>query len=208
LAACFIQTGRPLWPNLATAMRQLLTLVNQFGHIQVGMIAAATSEFRVTWQPDNSDIQYEPEEPEAKRRVPFVIVAVAMAVLGSGSAFGWRAYAGSSNPSFAFSTGSAGTEPKTVGSDEFQAFQQQIAAQMQANAQDAAAQRAELKRLSDQLAVVSGKLDAIQSSFASARASLPAATPPAPRKPAKPKPPAERISTGGAPLPPPTQLTH
>jgi len=158
----------------------------------------------VTWQPDNSDIQYEPEEPEAKRWAPFVIIAVALAVLGSGSGFGWRAYVGSSNPSFAFATGSAGTEPKKVGSDEFQAFQQQVAAQMQANAQGLAAQQAEVKRLSDQLAVVSGKLDAIQFSISSARASLPAATPPAPRKPAKPKPSAERISTGGAPLPPPT----
>jgi hypothetical protein len=162
----------------------------------------------VTWQTDRSDIEYEPEEPEARRKAPLVLVAIGLAVLGSASAFGWRAYSGSPYLSSAVATSSAGTEAKTVGLAEFQAFQQQIAGQIQANAQNFAAQQADVKRLSDQLALVSGKLDAIQSSIASARAALPAATPPAAKKPAKPKPPAERISTGGAPLPPPTQLTH
>jgi hypothetical protein len=162
----------------------------------------------VTWQHDHSDIDDEPEEPEARRRVPLIIIALGLAVLGSASAFGWRAYNGSSYPSLALTTSSAGSEPKTVGLDEFRAVQQQIAGQIQSTAQNLAAQQAEVKRLSDQLAAVSGKIDALQSSIASARAALPAAAPPAPKKPAKPKPSAERISTGGAPLPPPTPSTR
>lgn len=162
----------------------------------------------MTWQYDNNDIDYEPpEELEARRRVPFVIVALGLAIIGSASAFAWRAYGGSPYPSFAFGSSAAATaEPKMVGLDEFQAFQKQIVGQVQSNAQVLAAQQAEVKRLSDQMAVVSGKLDAIQSSIASARATLPTASPPAPNKPAKPKRSA-RISTGGAPLPP-MQLTH
>jgi len=164
----------------------------------------------MTWQYDDNDSDYEPaEEPKDKRRAAFVVAsALVLAIIGSGSAFAWRAYGGSPYPSFALGSSSAvSTEPKTVGLDEFRAFQQQIAGQMQSNAQVLAAQQAEVKRLSDQMAAVSTKMDAIQSSIASARAAIPATTPPTPKKAAKPKPSA-RISTGGAPLPPPIQLTR
>jgi uncharacterized coiled-coil protein SlyX len=164
----------------------------------------------MTWQYDDNDNDYEPpEEPKDKRRAPFVVVgAFVLATIGSGSAFAWRAYGGSPYPSFALGSSSAGSgEPKTVGLDEFRAFQQQIAGQMQSNAQVLAAQQAEVKRLFDQMTAVSTKMDAIQSSIASARAAIPATTPPTPKKAAKPKPSA-RISTGGAPLPPPIQLTR
>jgi uncharacterized coiled-coil protein SlyX len=157
----------------------------------------------VTWQYDNNDIDYgSPEEPEGKRRALYTIAGVFMlAIIGTGSAFVWRAY----YPSFAFGRSPASTEPKTVGLAEFQAFQQQINSQMQANAQILAAQQADVKRLSDQMATISAKMETIQSSIASARAALPAVIPTTTKKPAKPKPSA--ISTGGGP-PPPVQLTH
>jgi uncharacterized coiled-coil protein SlyX len=162
----------------------------------------------MTWLHDNSDFDQEPpEEPEDERRIaPLVVGAFVLAIIGSASAFAWRTYGGTPYPSFSLGSSSASSAPKTVGLDEFQAFQQQIAGQTQSNAQALAAQQAELKRLSDQMAAVSGKIDAIQSSIASARAALPAA-PPKPTKAAaaKPKTP---ISTGGTPLPPPVQLTH
>ena len=162
----------------------------------------------MAWVHETNDFDHEspPEEPEVKRRIASVVVSVfVLAIIGSASAFAWRAYGGTPYPFFTLGSSSA-TAPKTVGLDEFQAFQQQIAGQTQSNAQALTVQQAELKRLSDQMAAVSGRIDAIQSSIASARAALPAPSPkPTKAVAAKPK---ARISTGGAPLPPPVQLTH
>jgi uncharacterized coiled-coil protein SlyX len=102
--------------------------------------------------------------------------------------------------------GAAPAEDKTVGLKDFQAFQQQITATLQSTAQLVAAQQAEIKRLSDQVAALGATIDTLQRPAASAQAAAPA--PPAPvaarKKPAAPKqPPA--ISVGGAPLPPPTR---
>ena len=96
---------------------------------------------------------------------------------------------------------------KTVGLKDFQAFQQQITGTLQSTAQLVAAQQAEIKRLSDQVAALTAKIDTLQRPAASAQAAAPAASPPAPvaarKKSAAPKqPPA--ISVGGAPLPPPS----
>jgi uncharacterized coiled-coil protein SlyX len=167
----------------------------------------------VTYQYDHTDIDDEiPEDSETKRRVPLVIIVAGLAILGVVSAFAWRNYGGSPYPSFAFANSSAGTsEAKTVGIDEFRAVQQQLVGQMQSNTQALAAQQAEVKRLSDQLAAVSGKMDAIQSSIASARTAISTTASPIRPQPTKqsPKPkPSARISTGGAPLPPPMQLTR
>src|ERR1700688_262090 len=118
----------------------------------------------MTWQYDNNDDGYDPpEEPESKRRVPFIVISVCvLAIIGSGSAFAWRAYGGSPYPSFAFGSSSPGpTAPKMVGLDEFHAYQQQVAGQLQSNAQALAAQQAEVKRLSDQMAAVSAKMDTL-----------------------------------------------
>ncbi|MDO8400633.1 MAG: hypothetical protein Q7T45_22725 [Bradyrhizobium sp.] len=96
-----------------------------------------------------------------------------------------------------------------------QALQQQVAGSVQSTERLLAAQQAEIKRLSDQVVVLSGKLDLLQRPLSSAQAALPAAAPaPAAPKPvaaAKPKKPAAvqstgSISTGGAPLPPPAPL--
>jgi hypothetical protein len=148
------------------------------------------------------ETDFEEVPPEPRRRVfRTIFVVVVMAVMGSASAFAWRAYG--AYPSFAVlrSSPAALAEPKMVGIDEFHAFQQQTAERLQSNAQNLAALQADVKRLSDQLAAVSAQVDALHSAISSA----PAAAPTPPKKP-KPKPPA-RISTGGAPLPP-VEPTH
>jgi hypothetical protein len=108
----------------------------------------------MTWLHDNNDFDHEspPEEPEVKRRIASIVVsAFVLAIIGSASAFAWRAYGGTPYPSFSLGSSSASSAPKTVGLDEFQAFQQQITGQTQSNAQALTAQQAELKRLSDQM---------------------------------------------------------
>jgi hypothetical protein len=163
----------------------------------------------VSWQRDSDfeeETDYEvPEEPRRRVFLPIFLV-IALVMTGTVSAIAWRAYGGQFFPPFAFGGGSdaPAAEPKAVGLDEFRAFQQQVAGQLQSNAQGLAAQQAELKRLSDQTAAVSAKMDALQSAISSARAAMPA---PAPLKKSSPKPPA-RVSTGGAPLPLPAEPTH
>jgi uncharacterized coiled-coil protein SlyX len=158
------------------------------------------------------DAGYEVEQAPAPQRKRWITIAVAaglLAATGVASAFAWRAYGGVplTLPSFASGTGQpaapAVAADKPVGLKDLQALQQQIAGSLQSNAQLLAAQQAELKRLSDQVSALTGKVEALEHPPASAQASLPASAPPsaAPRKkPAAPKLP-PGISTGGAPLP-------
>src|SRR5207253_7131202 len=139
-------------------------------------------------------------------------------VIGAGSAVVWHSFGGSlpalpSLPSFA---SSSGTEPSTapavavadkpVGLKDLEALQQQITGSIQSNDQLLASQQAELKRLADQVAVLTAKVDLLERPAASAQASVPATPPPAPapaaprKRPAAPQQPAG-ISVGGAPFP-------
>jgi uncharacterized coiled-coil protein SlyX len=133
-----------------------------------------------------------------------------LAAAGSGSALLWRGYG---DPSFtAVAATAAPVAGKPVGLGDLQALQQQVAASMQSTEKLLTAQQAEIKRLTDQLSLLSGKLDLLQRPVTSAQAALPPPAPkpvaPAPRKkPAAPQP-AGAISTGGAPLAPPVQLTR
>jgi uncharacterized coiled-coil protein SlyX len=150
--------------------------------------------------------------PGRRRWVP-IAVAAGLALFGSASALLWHAWDGGfpALPSFTSATapGAASTEApdKTVGLKDFQAFQQQIAATVQSTAQLVAAQQAEIKRLSDQVAALAAKIDTLQRPAASAQAAAPVPPPPAPapaaarKRPAAPKQP-PGISVGGAPLPP------
>lgn len=168
--------------------------------------------------PDDAVFETRPP-PRRSRTILVGIAAIALAVIGAGSAVLWHSFGGNlpalpSLPSFA---STSGTEPsasvavadKPVGLKDLQALQQQITGSIQSNAQLLASQQAELKRLADQLAVLTAKVDLLERPAASAQASLPtaapAAPPPAPaaprKRPAAPKQPAG-ISVGGAPLPP------
>ena len=161
--------------------------------------------------PDEIQDLHQPA-PERRRWVPIAVVA-GLALLGAASAGAWYAWGNGfpALPSFMSSGAAPGAAPaeipdKTVGLKDFQAFQQQITGTLQSTAQLVAAQQAEIKRLSDQVAALGATIDTLQRPAASAQAAAPAA-PPAPvaprKKPAAPKqPPA--ISVGGAPLPPPS----
>jgi uncharacterized coiled-coil protein SlyX len=161
--------------------------------------------------PDETEELHQPV-PERRRWV-WIAVVVGLAIFGAGSAFLWNAWGNGlpALPSFASLTAPgaapADTADKTVGLKDFQAFQQQIAGTMQSTAQLLAAQQAEIKRLSDQVAALTAKIDALQPPAASAQAAIAAPPPPpssaARKKPAAPKP-AAAISVGGAPLPAPS----
>ena len=161
------------------------------------------------------DVEYQAEQqPQRRRWIPLAVIA-ALALSGVASAFAWRAYGGAALtlPSFAFGTAQpaapAAVADKPVGLKDLQALQQQIAGPLQSNAQLLAAQQAEIKRLSDQVAGLAAKVDALEHPPAATQASLPASAPPPPspapaaarKKSAAPKRPAA-ISVGGAPLPP------
>lgn len=158
--------------------------------------------------PDEIEDLHQPA-PARRRWVPFAIVA-GLALFGSASALLWYAWGNGlpALPSFTSSVaapGPAEVPDKTVGQKDFQAFQQQIAATLQSTAQLVAAQQAEIKRLSDQVAALSSKIDTLQPPAASAQTAAPVPPPSPPsaarKRPAAPKQP-PGISVGGAPLPP------
>ncbi len=161
------------------------------------------------------DDSYDTPDEEPRRGVLFlVVISAVLAATGIGSAFLWRTYGGeltlfSSSASIASST--AVTAEKPIGLKDLQALQQQISESRQSAERLLATQQAEIKRLSDEVTVLSAKLDLVQRPIASAQAALPQAAPhrPAPqRKQPAATPSAGVITTGGAPLPPPVQLNR
>jgi uncharacterized coiled-coil protein SlyX len=127
-------------------------------------------EAAVTYR-NNDDADYEPEEieaPERRRWPAYIVVVVMLAAIGIVSALLWRAYGNSalSLPSFG-STAPADTGDRVVTLKELQALQQPIIAQTQTATQLLTAQQAEVKRLSDQMAALNAKLDALSHSVAS-----------------------------------------
>jgi uncharacterized coiled-coil protein SlyX len=159
--------------------------------------------------------EYEPE-PEKRTSLSWILVfSVILAVTGSGAAFAWRAHSG--KPVFSLNS-AAPTTPvvasKPAEQGDLEALRQQIAGSVQLTEKLLTAQQAEIKRLSDQLTLLTNKLDLLQGPVARAQAAIP--RPPAgttnPEKPDAAKPNAEirsapkssdhhgAISTGGAPL--------
>jgi uncharacterized coiled-coil protein SlyX len=161
----------------------------------------------VTYRIDD-DRYDEPEEaPKRARWASTAVVALLLACVGVGLAFFWRAYGGSvaalpfvasvSRPAAA-PPGAAGAAQKGVGLSDLQAVQQKLAGQAQAATQLLASQQAEIKRLSDQLAALTGKIDALQQPATPAPVAKQVA--PVRKKPAAPAP------VAGAPPPPPPPL--
>ncbi len=141
-----------------------------------------------------------------------IVLAVVVVLLGAAAAFVWFSYGDRlSDLATSGSTASVASDD-SVSAADFAAFQQQTSASLQSATQLLGDQQAELKRLSDQIAGLTSRIDALQSAPAPAppaAAAPPAAVaapvaatprPAAPRKrPASP--PAGAISVGGAPLP-------
>lgn len=160
-----------------------------------------------------------PDREPGRGPVFYIVVTVMLVCFGSGSALVARASGMGlpTIPSFtSVASSPAPVEVKPAALSDLQALQQQVAGSVQSTERLLAAQQAEIKRLSDQVVVLSGKLDLLQRPLAAAQAALPApAATPAPKAAAaaKPKKPAAArstgaVSTGGAPLPPPVPLTR
>ncbi|MFH1343669.1 MAG: hypothetical protein ABIL01_21055 [Pseudomonadota bacterium] len=176
----------------------------------------------MTYRIDDEAIDDEPgdtfDQESGRGPLFHIIVGVMLACFGSGSALAARAYGMGfpTLPSFtSVASSPAPAAAKPVALSDLQALQRQFAGSMQSTERLLAAQQAEIKRLSDQVVALSGKLDLLQRPLASAQAALPAAAPPPAPKPrpvaaARPKKPAAvrstdaiptgAISTGGAPL--------
>ena len=199
--------------KLCLAYAKIKRRINRNKALRYGALGCA-----VTYRFDD-EIVDTPEQKTGRGPAFYIVVGVMLVCLGSGSALVARASGMGlpTLPSFTSSTPSVASAPapvaaKPVALSDLQALQQQVAGSVQSTERLLAAQQAEIKRLSDQVVVLSGKLDLLQRPLSSAQAALPAATPaPAPAlKPAaaKPKKPAAAqstgtISTGGAPLPAP-----
>ena len=161
---------------------------------------------------DQIDVGPPPVRLSGGRSYKGLVVVIALMVLAA-AAFVWLSY----GERLAELSGAAPERPVSVGDSvataEFTAFQAQTSASLQSATQLLASQQTELKRLSDQLAALTARIDGLQGTIAAAAppvaaTSAPAAAAPAaprptaPRKrPASPAAPAGAISVGGAPLP-------
>lgn len=153
----------------------------------------------------DDDVDYEPE-PEPRRRKPWtsIIVVAGLAFIGITAAFLWRSYGSNSFPTFSAGSATPAVTDKGPGLGELQALQQQSVAQIQTALQLLTAQQAEIKKLSDQLTALVGKVDSLQHLVAAPQpAPSPAVAKPVP---VRKKPPTTNQSTTGAPPPAPIQI--
>lgn len=173
------------------------------------------------------DDLYEVDEDEPRRGLLSWILIVALLIgTGSGSALIWRTFGGGPILTSLTSTTTAiATTERPSGRADLDVLRQEITGSVQSTQQLLAAQQAEIKRLTEQVSALSGKLELLQRPVTSAQAAIPAPAPkavvPAPKKkpeiakpvaakpadvkpadvkPAEAKPTNGPISTGGAPL--------
>jgi uncharacterized coiled-coil protein SlyX len=118
------------------------------------------------------------------RKAGFIAALVLGLILGGGLMALWKNY-GSAPPSQPEAGVAAHASDETTQAiKDLQTTEQGIVGQLQSVQQTLASEQAETKRLSDQVTALSGKLDALQQSFASAQQQpSPASAPP--RVPAK-----------------------
>jgi uncharacterized coiled-coil protein SlyX len=188
----------------------------------------------VTYRTDTSyaveDEAYDTEDDEPRRGLGSWILILALLMgTGSGSALIWRTFGGGSIlPSLTSSTVAVAAAEKPSAQADLSALRQEITGSVQSTQQVLAAQQAEIKRLSEQVSALNGKLELLQRPVTSAQAAIPAPVPPAPKavapapkkkpeaakpiaakpdeakpfeaKPVEAKPAGGPISTGGAPL--------
>ena len=165
----------------------------------------------MTYRVDD-DFDDEPTEPPERRLGLSIVIVAALAAIGVGAGFLWRTY-GDDLP--AFLTFSSMTGPRAQSVDqvarlgELQTLQQQSVGQMQTVLQLLTSQQAEIKKLSDQVTTIAGKVDTLQHSVTAIQA-IPAPPVPKPVAPPVRKKPvtSNPIATNptGAPLPAPVQI--
>jgi hypothetical protein len=154
---------------------------------------------------------------QRRRRSRIVPIALILcAIGGSACAYLWVNY-GDQVRTAVFgippSTGSTASGEQPVSRADFEAFERPILDTLHSITARLDGQQTDLKRLADQVAGLSAKVETMQAATSSIPAQTPVApvaatTPPRPptvaqrRKPAAPTTPSGSISTGGAPLPP------
>ena len=156
------------------------------------------------------DDEPEPDEVPRRRRAPVVIAFIVLALAGTGSAFVWHAYGGTTStmPSLASDGTKAAAQnasaQNSTSPKDFDDYRQKTTEDLRGKGKLIEAQQAQIKALTDTVTQLSTRLGALEkrdAEIAQAQAQAAKALPKAPPK-AKPKPPpAPTISTGGAPLP-------
>jgi uncharacterized coiled-coil protein SlyX len=186
----------------------------------------------VSYRTDDSFVvgneTYDVDEDDEPRRglLSWILIVTLLMGTGSGSALIWRTFGGGPIlPAFASTPTSIAAVEKPSGQGDLSALRQEITGTVKSTQQVLAAQQAEIKRLTEQVSALSGKLELLQRPVNSAQAAIPVPAPkavvPAPKKkseiakpvaakpadakpadvkPAEAKPTNGPISTGGAPL--------
>jgi uncharacterized coiled-coil protein SlyX len=103
--------------------------------------------------------------PQRRGASQFVVFVTAVAVAAAGCAYLWlndeASFRTHSSAARTVAPATSGEETRTL--NDFQSFQSQIAESLQALARDIAAQKADIKNLSDQVSALAAKIDALQS---------------------------------------------
>ena len=172
------RAARAFSPKSALPPPKLNAELTPTGHCGIGRWGGG-----VTYRIDD-DIDDTPEQKPGRGPLFHIVIGVMLVCFGSASALVARAYgmslptglptlpSFSSGPSVASSPAPVAAKP--VALSDLQALQQQVTGSVQSTERLLAAQQAEIKRLSDQVVVLTGKLDLLQRPLSSAQAALPA----------------------------------
>jgi hypothetical protein len=124
-----------------------------------------------------------------------IAIFIAMALLGAGAAFFLHEHGSALEALTSFKSEAA---PPVVTLKAFEEYQQAIDGSLRRDHELLRVQDAELKQLSDRVLQLVMKLDLLETNARNAQAAIPLAPKAAAKKPAE----RQRISIGGAPLPP------
>jgi len=147
----------------------------------------------VAYRTDDShvvdDDLYEVDEEEEPRRglLSWILIVALLVGTGSGSALIWRTFGGGPIlTSLTSTTTVLATTERPSGRGDLDALRQEITGSVQSTQQLLAAQQAEIKRLTEQVSALTGKLELLQRPVTSAQAEIPVPAPkavvPAPKK--------------------------